>query len=180
MARIRKRLQELLGDDVRLVDYSGWHLWKADIPTDKSVTLDTKEIDLTDDAVITGIRFEYGAVAADFTTRSEAGSWTRDDLKDEHDDLDDAKAALNSDARGAVVHMQATSSYTPQTALANNARVDLCRNGGGDKLEAHDEDRVIQRCALPAEPAGNGICSHRRMHHRTPDLGRCSHMVRSP
>lgn len=151
-----EEVAKLLGDDVRLVDYDGWHLWKADIPTDKSVTLDTKEIDLTDDAVITGIRFEYGAVAADFTTRSEADSWTRDDLKDEHDDLDDAKATLNSDARGAVVHMQATSSYTPQTALANSARVDLCRNGGGDKLEAHDEDRVIQRCALPQNLPATG------------------------
>lgn len=151
-----EEVTKLLGDDVRLVDYDGWHLWKADIPTDKSVTLDTKEIDLTDDAVITGIRFEYGAVAADFTTRSEAGSWTRDDLKDEHDDLDDAKAALNSDARGAVVHMQATSSYTPQTALVNSARVDLCRNGGGDKLEAHDEDRVIQRCARPQNLPATG------------------------
>ena len=151
-----EEVAKLLGDDVRLVDYDGWHLWKADIPTDKSVALDTKELDLTDDAVITGIRFEYGAVAADFTTRSEADSWTRDDLKDEHDDLDDAKAALNSDARGAVVHMQATSSYTPQTALANSARVDLCRNGGGDKLEAHDEDRVIQRCALPQNLPATG------------------------
>lgn len=151
-----EEVTKLLGDDVRLVDYDGWHLWKADIPTDKSVTLNTKEIDLTDDVVITGIRFEYGAVAADFTTRSEAGSWTRDDLKDEHDDLDDAKAALNSDARGAVVHMQATSSYTPQTALVNSARVDLCRNGGGDKLEAHDEDRVIQRCARPQNLPATG------------------------
>lgn len=151
-----EEVTKLLGDDVRLVDYDGWHLWKADIPTDRSVTLDTKEIDLTDDVVITGIRFEYGAVAADFTTRSEAGSWTRDDLKDEHDDLDDAKAALNSDARGAVVHMQATSSYTSQTALVNSARVDLCRNGGGDKLEAHDEDRVIQRCARPQNLPATG------------------------
>lgn len=151
-----EEVTKLLGDDVRLVDYDGWHLWKADIPTDKSVTLDTKEIDLTDDVVITGIRFEYGAVAADFTTRSEAGSWTRDDLKDEHDDLDDAKASLNSDARGAVVHMQATSSYTPQTALVNSARVDLCRNAGGDKLEAHDEDRVIQRCARPQNLPATG------------------------
>ena len=149
-------VKKLLGDDVRLVDYDGWHLWKADISTAESITLDTKEIDLTDDAVITGIRFEYGAVAADFTTRSEAGSWTRDDLKDEHDDLDDAKAALSSDARGAVVHMQSTSSYTPQTALANSARVDLCRNGGGDKLEAHDEDRVIQRCAVPQNLPATG------------------------
>ena len=151
-----EEVTKLLGEDVRLVDYDGWHLWKADIPTDRSVTLDTKEIDLTDDVVITGIRFEYGAVAADFTTRSEAGSWIRDDLKDEHDDLDDAKAALNSDARGAVVHMKATSSYTPQTALVNSARVDLCRNGGGDKLEAYDEDRVIQRCARPQNLPATG------------------------
>ena len=151
-----EEVTKLLGDDARLVDYDGWHLWKADIPTDKSVTLDTKELDLADDVIITGIRFEYGAVAAEFTTRSEAGSWTRDDLKDEHDDLDDAKAALNSDARGAVVHMQATSSYTPQTALANSARVDLCRNGGGDKLEVHDEDRVIQRCARPQNLPATG------------------------
>lgn len=151
-----EEVTKLLGDDVRLVDYDGWHLWKADIPTDKSVTLDTKEIDLTDDAVITGIRFEYGAVAADFTTRSDADSWTRDDLKDEHDDLDDAKAILGTDARGAIVHMQATSAYTPQTALTNSARVDLCRNGGGDKLESHDEDRVIQRCTLPQDLPATG------------------------
>ena len=147
---------KLLGDDARLVDYAGWHLWKADVSTTESVTLETKELDLADGTSITGIRFEYGAVAADFTTRSEAGSWTRDDLKDEHDDLDDAKAVLSPDARGAVVHMQATPSYTPQTALTNSARVDLCRNGGGDKLEAHDEDRVIQRCALPQNLPATG------------------------
>lgn len=147
---------KLLGDDARLVDYDGWHLWKSDIPTAESVTLETKELDLADGTNITGIRFEYGAVSADFTTRSDADSWTRNDLKDEHDDLDDAKAVLNPDARGAVVHMRATSSYTPQTALANSARVDLCRNGGGDKLETHDEDRVIQRCALPQDLPATG------------------------
>ena len=54
------------------------------------------------------------------------------------------------------MRMQATSSYTPQTALANNVRVDLCRNGGGDKLEAHDEDRVIQRCARPQNLPATG------------------------
>ena len=147
---------KLLGDDARLVDYDGWHLWKADIPTAESVTLETKELDLVDGTTITGIRFEYGAVTADFTTRSDAGSWTRDDLKDEHDDLDDVKAVLSPDARGAVVYMQATSSYTPRAAHINSARVDLCRNGGGDKLEAHDEDRVIQRCALPQDLPATG------------------------
>ena len=149
-------VRESLGEDCRLVDYDGWHLWKADVSTTESTTLEAKELDLASNTVVTGIRIEYGAVAADFTTRSDADSWTRDDLKDEHDDLDDAKAILGTDARGAVVHMQATSAYTPQTLLTNSARVDLCRNGGGDKLESHDEDRVIQRCTLPQDLPATG------------------------
>lgn len=149
-------VKESLGEDCRLVDYDGWRLWKADVSTTESTTLEAEELDLASNTVVTGIRIEYGAVAADFTTRSDADSWTRDDLKDEHDDLDDAKAILGTDARGAVVHMQATSAYTPQTALTNSARVDLCRSGGGDKLESHDEDSVIQRCTLPQDLPATG------------------------
>lgn len=149
-------VKKLLGDGLRMVDYDDWHLWKADIPTTESVTLEAKELALLDDTAITGIRLEYGAVSADFTTRGAAESWAREDLKDEHDDLDDAKAVLDSDIHGAVIHMQAASSYTPQTALANSARVDLCRNGGGSDLESHDEDRVIQRCAMPQDLPATG------------------------
>lgn len=149
-------VKKLLGDDLRMVDYGDWHLWKADIPTTESVTLEAKELDLLGGGTITGIRLEYGAVSADFTTRYTADSWSRENLKDEHDDLDDAKAVLGPDIHGAVIHMQAASSYTPQTALANCARVDLCRNGGGSNLESHDEDRVIQRCALPQDLPATG------------------------
>lgn len=149
-------VKKLLGDDLRMVDYDDWHLWKADIPTTESVTLEAKKLALLGDTTITGIRLEYGAVSADFTTRSAADSWNREDLKKEHDDLDDAIAVLDSDIHGAVIHMQATSSYTPQSALANSARVDLCRNGGGSNLESHDEDRVIQRCAMPQDLPATG------------------------
>lgn len=149
-------VKKLLGDDLRMVDYDDWHLWKADIPTTESVTLEAKELDLLGGGTITGIRLEYGAVSADFTTRYTADSWSRENLKDEHDDLDDAKAVLGPDIHGAVIHMQAASSYTPQTALANSARVDLCRNGGGSNLESHDEDRVIQQCALPQDLPATG------------------------
>ncbi len=149
-------VKETLGEDCRLVDYDDWHLWKADVSTTESATLEAKELDLASNTVVTGIRIEYGAVAADFTTRSDTDSWTRDDLKDEHDDLDDAKAILRTIRSGRVVHMQATSAYTPQTALTNSARVDLCRNGGGDKLESHDEDSVIQRCTLPQDLPATG------------------------
>ena len=139
-----------------MVDYDGWHLWKADIPTTESVTLEAKELNLLSDTTITGIRFEYGAVSADFTTRDTVEPWTREGLKDEHDDLDDASATLASDIHGAVIHMQATSSYTPQTALTNSAHVDLCRNGGGNDLESHDDDYVIQRCAMPQDLPATG------------------------
>lgn len=149
-------VKKLLGDDLRMVDYGDWHLWKDDIPTTESVTLEAKELALLDDTAVTGIRLEYGAVSADFTTRGAAESWTREDLKDEHDDLDDVSAVLDSDIHGAVIHMQAASSYTPQTALANSARVDLCRNGGGSNLESHDEDRVIQRCVMPQDLPATG------------------------
>lgn len=149
-------VKKLLGDDLRMVDYGDWHLWKVDIPTTESVTLEAKELALLPDTTITGIRLEYGAVSADFTTRGAAESWTREDLKDEHDDLDDASAVLDSDIHGAVIHMQTASSYTPQTVLANSARVDLCRNGGGNNLESHDEDRVIQRCAMPQDLPATG------------------------
>lgn len=149
-------VKKLLGDDLRMVDYGDWHLWKADIPTTESVTLEAKELALLDDTAVTGIRLEYGAVSADFTTRGAAESWTREDLKDEHDDLDDVSAVLDSDIHGAVIHMQAASSYTPQTALANSTRVDLCRNGGGSNLESHDEDRVIQRCVMPQDLPATG------------------------
>ena len=149
-------VKNLLGDDLRIVDYSNWHLWKADIPTTKSVTLEAKELALLGGTTITGVRLEYGAVSADFTTRDTAESWTREDLKNEHDDLDDVNAVLDSDIHGAVIHMQAASSYTPQNALANSARVDLCRNGGGSNLESHDEDRIIQRCARPQDLPATG------------------------
>ena len=87
-------VRESLGEDCRLVDYDGWHLWKADVSTTESTTLEAKELDLASNTVVTGIRIEYGAVAADFTTRSDADSWTRDDLKDEHDDLEMPKQSL--------------------------------------------------------------------------------------
>ena len=105
---------------------------------------------------MTGLRIEYGSVSAEFTTRSDASTWGREDLKDEHDDLDDAAASLDPQTRGALVHMAATTSYVPEKAIANGARVDLCRNGGGSKLESHDEDHVIQRCMLPQDLPSTG------------------------
>ena len=149
-------VKNLLGEDARLVDYDGWHLWKSNISTSESITLTVKDLNLPKDTQVTGLRIEYGSVSADFTTRSDASTWSREDLKDEHDDLDDAEASLDPQTHGALVHMAATTSYVAEKAIANGSRVDLCRNGGGSKLEAHDEDHVIQRCMLPQNLPSTG------------------------
>ena len=141
-------VKNLLGEDARLVDYDGWHLWKSDISTSESTTLAVEDLNLPKNTQVMGLRIEYGSVSAEFTTRSDTSTWSRDDLKDEHDDLDDAARSLDSQTHGALVHMTATASYVPEKAITNGVRVDLCRNGGGNKLESHDEDRVIQRCTL--------------------------------
>ncbi len=39
-------VKNLLGEDGRLVDYDGWHLWKSDISTSESTTLAVKELNL--------------------------------------------------------------------------------------------------------------------------------------
>ncbi len=148
---------EALGDDARALDYNGWRLWQADVDATAATDLSVADLGLADDEYVTGVRLEYGRVEEGFTTRD--GGWDRDDLKDPHDDVDDAaqSAAENGSAQmptdgedtelalsPAVVHMQVTDDYVDGTMLENSARVDLYRNGGGDGLESHDEDKVRQ------------------------------------
>ena len=102
---------------------------------------------------MTGIRLEYGRVEAGFTTRT--GDWDRNGLKDAHDDVDDLAASHDDGLSPAVLRMRATESYVEGTSLDNAARVDLYRNGGGEGLEAHDEDAVTQTAATaPESPEG--------------------------
>lgn len=148
---------EALGDDARALDYSGWRLWQADVDATKATDLSVADLGLADGEYVTGIRLEYGRVEEGFTTRTDG--WDRDDIKDPHDDVDDAdaSAAENGSAEvpgdgsqadlalsPAVVHMRVSDGYVDGTVLENSARVDLFRNGGGDGLESHDEDRVRQ------------------------------------
>ena len=37
-----------------------------------------------------------------------------------------------------------TDAYVPGSMLVNSAHVDAYRNGGGEDLEGHDDDRVVQ------------------------------------
>ena len=154
---------EALGDDARAIDYSGWRLWQADVDATKATDLSVEDLGLADGEYVTGIRLEYGRVEKGFTTR--AGGWDREGIKDPHDDVDDADASAagngSSEVPGdgsqadlalspAVVHMRVTDDYVDGTVLENSARVDLFRNGGGDGLESHDEDRVRQEALSEA------------------------------
>ena len=72
--------------DGRVIDYTGWRLWEKDIPTTVASKLNVADLKLDSDEYVTAFRFEYGRVEKGFTTRTSA--WDRDELKDEHDDLD--------------------------------------------------------------------------------------------
>ena len=156
-----------LGEDGRAVDFTGWKLWRADVPTTEATELSVADLDLPDDEHVTAIRFEYGRVESGFTTRD--GGWDRDGIKDAHDDIASAEDTAKEngsrpDSSGgkaetalapAIVHMKATDGYTAGRALDNYARVDLFRNGGGDGLEGHDEDQVTQTAKAVTVPPTN-------------------------
>lgn len=141
---------DLLGDDARMLDYTGWRLWKAGASATESVDLAVSDLGLEDGERVTAIRLEYGRVEQGFTSRS--GDWNRDDLKDAHDDLASISPEHEGDAFGdgqdvrkpLVMCMKVTDAYRAGTELANDAEVHLYRNGGGEGLEDHDHDRVVQ------------------------------------
>ena len=139
-------VKELLGDDKRGVDYSEWRLWKRDISATEASELEVSELNLRDGEHVVGIRFEYGRVSEAFTTRDDGSLWTRENLKDDHDDIESADVDDSNTLQGAVMQMRATSGYIPQQPLENKAEIALYRNGGGEELEAHDSDQVVQRC----------------------------------
>ena len=72
--------------DGRVIDYTGWRLWEKDVPTTAASKLNVADLKLDSDEYVTAFRFEYGRVEKGFTTRTSA--WDRDELKDDHDDLD--------------------------------------------------------------------------------------------
>lgn len=156
----------VLGDDARALDYTGWRVWKADVPADRAIELDADELDLDDGERVIAVRLEYGRVEPGFTTRK--GNWDRDDLKHEHDDVAEVATGAEKEKDGpvgpvgAVVRMRATAEYVPGTKLENAAFVHLFRNGGGEGLEDHDEDRVTQEpkgTPMPLPQTGTGTAA---------------------
>lgn len=149
-----------LGKDGRALEYTGWKLWKRDISATKSEKLSVHDLKLEKGEKIISIRFEYGRVESGFSTRRDKSIlWDREDLLDEHDDLNGVSEDMEEseedgfDYRPAVITTQVTDAYKSGTTLENDARVHLFRNGGGEELEDHKEDRVIQTAAEVTTPA---------------------------
>ncbi len=155
-------IAERLGDDGRAVSYDGWRLWAQDVDATTPTTLDVADLDLGDGEVVCAVRLEYGRVEAGFTSRAD--DWDRLNIKDEHDDVNDlvayADARRNDDGdvlfAPLLLALHATDAYQAGTSLENQAQVDLFRNGGstedGERLEDHDQDRVVQTPAPGASP----------------------------
>lgn len=129
-----------LGKDRRALDYNGWHLWRESVNADNPTSLTTSNLPLQGGEHITAIRLEYGAVDADFATRIDL--WDRSDLHDEGDSVADVQEAGQSTAL--IVKLKTSEAFSDGAELANTARVDAFRNGGGVGLETHDSDRVRQ------------------------------------
>lgn len=137
-----------LGDDRRALDYSDWRLWAKGIDSTVATHLSVSDLGLEPGLTVSAIRLEYGRVDADFTTRE--GGWDREDLKHPHDDAEHLEEGQGDTAQGerdlapALLHMRLTDRYRDGTPLENSARLDMFRNGGGQGLEDHDSDNVVQ------------------------------------
>lgn len=151
----------LIGADGRALDYQGWRLWQAGVNALESRDLAVSDLGLAENEHIVAIRLEYGRVERGFTSRADG--WQRDDLKEPHDDLADVTMTHEGDnfdigelEQGThaplVLHMKATGTYTEGSALVNDASVHLYRNGGGEDLEDHDDDHVVQSPITKTRP----------------------------
>ena len=151
---------ERLGDDGRVIDYTGWRLWAEGVPTCRSTELSVADLGLAEDEHVTAMRFEYGRVEQGFTSRP-GDLWERDDLKDGHDDItaipegepfscpldghDGHGEATEARFAPIALTMRATDAYVPGCDLDNSAHLALYRNGGdAPGLEDSDEDAVTQ------------------------------------
>lgn len=151
---------EALGDDGRRVDYSGWRLWRRDVPTTEAEKLEVSELELEEGEVVTAVRLEYGRVEKGFTSR--AGEWDRDDLKDPHDDLGTIGATHADDAMKAPGRATITLEDGSKVSMGI-AELAAAEDGAGWMIDAnHDgapefygpenvevvEDRQVERSPL--------------------------------
>lgn len=83
-----------------------------------------------------------------------------------------ASAATSSEIHYAptVVRMHTTAAYVAGTRIDNTAHVDAYRNGGGNGLEGHDDDNVVQTAKEHENPT-NLVQTGINQEHRTASFG---------
>lgn len=110
-----------LGEDGRAVDFTGWKLWRADVPTTVAAELAVADLGLEEGEHVTAIRFEYGRVEQGFTTRD--GGWDRDGIKDAHDGIAGPgwTEHLNDGLSGLVKVLRGHSGWSPEHPFDANA-----------------------------------------------------------
>ena len=131
-----------IGEDGRAVDYTGWRLWAADVDATTATELKVSDLGLEEGEKVTAIRIEHGHVDEGASTRADG--WDREALKDALDTIVDVTDDHTEGEAALAVHMKVTDAYVEGTELLNSASVDVYRNGGDDRLEAHDADEVKQ------------------------------------
>lgn len=120
---------------------------------DKALTIFGKMFDRLDSQMPSDIKASVKKVKESGAKAVDSGDpeTISDTVKDMQKLIDKAVDALSVSTTGqeihyapAIVRMQITKAYTPSTELKNSAKVDAYRNGGGEKLEGHDSDQVVQ------------------------------------
>lgn len=122
-----------LGDDGRVIDFTGWKLWSADVSTTEAVELSVADLGLAEGEFVTGIRFEFGRVEEGFTSRQ--GDWDRDDLKDIHDDLDDVQATHEGEGFAVpatnIVEIKGEDGAVLEARYMTDDELAACEDGAG-------------------------------------------------
>lgn len=140
--------------DGRVLDYTGWRLWRRDAPATAAMSLPVSSLGLSDGEYVTAIRLEYGRVEKGFATRTSA--WNRDDLKDEHDDVDSVE----------YVHVETFKVDDSIDAVASNISTlvklvdgDSDANGTSNQLALTKTDRAIIDSAFDRITEGRNAAS---------------------
>lgn len=161
-------------DKERILDYTGWKLWKADVSTLEAETLTVSDLKLAEGEYVTAVRFEHGRVEKGFTTRkADNKEGVLDEEKSVHDNLEKVTAPYETafnmkNAANESLTADKEIHYSPialsmtivqpdeykkgTIELWNSAQMDIYRNKGiTENLKDSDEDKVVQKYQKAAD-----------------------------
>ncbi|MCL2632267.1 MAG: prealbumin-like fold domain-containing protein, partial [Coriobacteriia bacterium] len=142
---------------------TGWRLWQAQVPTNRSIVLSVSDLPLLDGEYITALRYEYGSVEVGFTnlntslSTNQCSKTAKPQAIDWTPQLEDcfyAEAALNATGlRPATYLVSCPVGLLPPTTISSSVKAHLARN-----IVLTDEDyddvftQVIEPFMLETKP----------------------------